>query len=221
MIDTLLQSLAPHYCYGCGVIGTSLCGNCKYDIISEPFLGCLACGHLAGRHGLCAQCQVPYQKAWCSAERSGVVERLIDDYKFEYVQAIHRVLGDLLLETLDDLPRETIIVPIPTISPHIRQRGYDHTLLVARYIGRKRQLAVRPLLGRAHSTVQHGAGRVQRIAQAKQAFIITSEVEADRPYLLLDDIVTTGATIRYAAQTLHNAGAQYIWVAAVARQSLD
>jgi ComF family protein len=222
MIDTLLQNLAPHYCYGCGQISGVLCANCKYDIISEPFSGCLACGRLASRHGLCSRCRVPYQKAWCSAERIGATERLIDAYKFQYVRAAHEALGDLLLGVLDELPSDTIVVPIPTVAQHIRQRGYDHTLLLARYVAQRRHIAMRTPLLRAHNSVQRHADRKQRILQAKTAFKVDRRViETDRPHLLIDDVVTTGATIHYAAQALRDAGVRHVWVGAVARQPLD
>lgn len=71
---------------------------------------------------------------------------------------------------------------------------------------------------RRTSTKQRGASRRERIAQAKQAFRLISTIEPDRPYLIVDDIVTTGSTLKYAAQLLRDAGATEIWVAVVARQ---
>lgn len=222
MIDQLLESVAPHHCYGCGNIGTLLCANCKNNITDEVFAGCVACGQLATRHGLCDRCSVPYRRAWCAAERSGVIEQLIDGYKFAYAQAAARPLGDLLHEVVSVLPPETVIVPIPTIPRHIRQRGYDHMALIARQFARQRQLSIQPLLLRRHTLVQHSATRKERIAQAKQAFRVEpGTIEPDRPYLLLDDIVTTGSTLHYGALALKRAGAKEIWVAAIARQPLD
>lgn len=125
----------------------------------------------------------------------------------------------MLLETLPDLPPDTVVVPIPTITAHVRQRGYDHTLLMARYIAKRRQLQVEPLLRRVDSSVQHRANRQQRLLQARGAFEATkSSLDASRPYLIIDDVVTTGATVHYAAQALRKAGARHVWVAAVARQ---
>lgn len=180
---------------------------------------CLACGQLATRSGVCARCKVPYEKAWCIGERVDALERLINDYKFQRAQAIHSVLGDLLLETLPDLPRDTVVVPIPTIAAHVRQRGYDHALLLARYVARRRGFQVEPLLRRAESSVQHRVNRQQRLLQAQGAFAAaTLHLDASRPYLIVDDVVTTGATIQYAAKMLQSAGARHIWVAAVAWQ---
>jgi len=222
MLDRLIENLAPHYCYGCGQVGTSLCDNCKYDITNEAFAGCLACGNMATRSGICDQCRVPYEKAWCVGERAEALERLIDAYKFEYVQAAHQTLAEMLLDTLDELPPETVIVPVSTIAKHIRQRGYDHTLLIARHVARKRNLTIHQSLKRSHTTVQRGASRTKRISQAKKAFWVEPvTVDPDRPYLLIDDVVTTGATLHYGALALQEAGVRRVWVAAIARQPLD
>ena len=221
MIDTLLSYIAPYHCSGCGQTGTLLCDNCKYNINFDEFFSCLNCNMPANSNGVCRTCKLPYSKAWCVGERTDVLEALINGYKFDRVKATYRVLGDLLLEKVDHLPKETIIVPIPTIGTHIRTRGYDHSLLIAQHFARKRGLVCRQLIQRATATKQKGASKSVREAQARQAFIVKPQLAPDVPYLLIDDVVTTGATVTYAAKGLRDAGAEHVWVAAIARQPLD
>jgi ComF family protein len=130
-------------------------------------------------------------------------------------------LGDLLLEKIDQLPSGTIVVPIPTVSAHIRQRGYDHSKLIAKYIARKRGLKYNQALERVTATKQRGASKAVREKQARKAFAVRGSITPDVPYLLIDDVVTTGATMRYAAQALLDGGASHVWAAAIARQPLD
>lgn len=182
---------------------------------------CMACGGVVGSRGVCSQCPVPYSRAWMAGERSGALENLIDSYKFQRVYDAHKVLADLLLECLDELPPETIVVPVPTIAAHIRERGYDHTMLIAKEVAKQRGLRLKPLLYRLTSTKQRGANRKERIAQAKAAFGVRGAASGDVPYLLVDDVVTTGATMEYAARALQEAGASTIWAVAIARQPLD
>ena len=202
--------------------GTLLCDNCKYDIISEPFAACVACGSgIGGMSGICARCTVPYQRAWCVADRRDQLQRLIGNYKFTNARASYMPLAGLLDARLPQLPTETVIVPVPTVSSHIRERGYDHMLLIARRFGRLRKLPVSTRLQRVTSTKQRAAGRRQRTEQAKVAFICRDQLDPTLTYLLIDDVITTGATVKYAAQALLNAGAQNVWVASISRQPLD
>ncbi len=217
----MLSVIAPHLCCGCGKVGSTLCGNCKYDIISELKTVCIRCQKPCGERGICGSCRLPYERAWCVGERVGTLQRLIGLYKFERVRSAYKDLGDLLLATVPDLPANVVIVPVPTVASHIRQRGYDHTLLLARYIARKRQLPLRRLLVRVTKTKQRQASAAVREAQAKAAFAVRGDVAKNTVYLLVDDVITTGATVKYAAKALKDAGATQIWAAVVARQTLD
>jgi predicted amidophosphoribosyltransferase len=94
-------------------------------------------------------------------------------------------------------------------------------LLIARQLGRKRRLPVDTSLQRITSTKQRAAGARQRTAQAKVAFACQRPLDPSLTYLLIDDVITTGATVKYAAQTLLDAGATAVWVASISRQPVD
>jgi len=149
------------------------------------------------------------------------MERLIDGYKFGRAKAAIKAMADLLDSRLPALPLEAVLVPIPTIPQHIRQRGYDHSRLIAKILAKRRGLRVDPALVRHTSAVQRGAGRKQRISQAKRAFGCTRELSDKQIYILIDDVATTGATLSAAAEVLRRSGAKQVWAAAVARQPLD
>jgi ComF family protein len=159
--------------------------------------------------------------AWVVGPRRGITKKLVNAYKFERVRSAHKQLAALLDANIPELPRNTVVVPIPTITRHIRERGYDHCMLLARTFARHRRLAYAPLLLRTTNTVQRGADKRQREIQAEKAFSTQVNLAPDVPYLLLDDIITTGSTFQWAAKTLKTAGAETIWAAAVAQQPLD
>jgi len=161
------------------------------------------------------------QRGWCVAERTDALRRLIDTYKFENTRSAYQKLAELLHEHIEQLPPTTVIVPIPTVASHIRQRGYDHAALLAKAFAKRRQLAYKPLVRRVTTTSQRNATKAQRLQQASVAFKVVKPLSALTPYLLVDDIVTTGATLTAAAKALRAAGAKEVWVAAVARQPLD
>lgn len=221
MLDSLFSTIAPHLCCSCGEIGAVLCDNCKYDISLEYFEGCVACGAAAASTGVCKTCIIPYSRAWCVGERSGVLREVIDSYKFYNNYAAHEVLASLLSDCIGSLPTDCVVVPVPIVGSHIRQRGYDHTRLVAKRLAKLQNITTKQLLYRRTATTQRGHGRDDRARQAKEAFSCKSELDTDTIYLLIDDVITTGSTIHYAAKALRDAGAGDVWVAAIARQPLD
>lgn len=221
MMDKTLSFIAPHLCFGCNKLGNLLCDNCKYDIVNDIFQHCLGCGQLASAAtGICGECHLPYSRAWCIGERIGVLGKLIDAYKFERTYAAHKIFAELLAVILPELPENVVIVSIPTVAAHIRQRGYDHTRQIAKVLAKRTGRRLASPLIRATTTKQRDASRAVRIAQAKHAFKVKT-IDANTCYLLVDDVVTTGATVKYAAKTLRDAGAKDVWVAAIARQPLD
>lgn len=221
MLDRLIAAIAPHHCSDCGQLGSIFCNNCKNNHSTRSFDGCVSCGRLT-LNGICDKCRTYYDKAWCVGWRKDGLKSLIDHYKFEFAIAASTPLADLLDATLPDLPQQSVIVPIPTVNHHIRRRGFDHTLLVARKLAKRRHRPVQQLLKRKTKTTQRTAtSSKQRQEQAQQAFAVTGQVDPDKIYVLVDDIVTTGATINYGAKALKDAGAQYVFVAVVARQPID
>jgi len=219
MIDDALQIIAPHHCYSCGKTGFLLCSSCKYDIIQAFQNDCVVCFQ-ASKSGVCARHRLPYQKAWVVGRREGSLEGLINAYKFENAKTGAKVLAQLLDETLPSFAESTIVVPVTTIRKHIRERGYDHMVLVAKEFAQLRHLTYEPLLRRQTATHQRGESALQRERNAREAFAAV-KTYSDVPYLILDDVMTTGATLKYAAKALKDAGAQTIFVAALARQPLD
>lgn len=223
MIERVLQIVAPHPCSGCGKNGTILCNDCKNDIKHEPFYGCILCG-VPQVYGICEYHQVPIARAFTVSTRQDTLETLINRLKFEHTKAASLPLGELLHESLPSLPQGTVVVPIPTVRSHIRERGYDQVELLARQFLAQRKdepLLYRRLLRRVNTATQHKLARKDRIKQAGAAFALTSSYQLNgMRVLLIDDIVTTGSTVCAAARLLKDAGAT-VWVASLAYQPLD
>jgi len=220
MIDSLLGFVALHHCFGCSKTGTVLCTDCKYNIAEDTFSGCLVCARPA-LFGICNRCKTTYEKAWCVGDRDGILEQLINAYKFERVKRASVELGALLDITLPVLPSETVVVPVPTVQSHIRIRGYDHAWLLSREFAKRRKLHVQSLILRSTTASQRGLNKPERMKEAKRAFYCKGDIDPHVPYLVIDDVVTTNATLRYAASALREAGVGIVWAAAIARQPLD
>lgn len=217
MFSCLFSLFAPHYCCSCGRIGAILCESCFNDIISARPTICVACKQQT-RHGYC-NCSTLFSRSWCVGWHDGALQTLIAESKFSSVREAADYEALLLARTLPDTVGEGIcVVPVPTIARHRRVRGYAHAERVAKQLARKRHLRQDQLVMRTAQYVQHGATKAQRHKQAQDSYALTATSASDTTYLLVDDVYTTGATIRAIAQLLRDAGVprEQVWVAVVA-----
>ncbi len=220
IVERVLQVIAPHPCSGCGKIGTILCDDCKYDIINEPFYGCILCG-MPKEDGVCAEHAAPFTRAFTVSTRADALEDVINRLKFQHTKHAALVMAELLDWHLPQLPADIAIVPLPTARSHVRQRGYDQVELIARHLSALRDVSVKKALVRRTNTTQHTVGRAERAIQAAEAFVLDDSIEhTPGVVLLLDDVVTTGASLSAAAEVLKEAG-YTVWVATLAYQPLD
>lgn len=147
----------------------------------------------------------------------GILKKMLYQFKYSpYLTDLQTVLGDLLYERLiqdeqfDSVLRtDPIVVPIPLSKSKLRKRGYNQAEILAKYLGKRFDLPVKNLLERVKETKpQYGLKREERMENMKDAFGIAKSVEqsAKGSALLVDDVVTTGSTLREAANTLKRNG---------------
>jgi predicted amidophosphoribosyltransferase len=80
------------------------------------------------------------------------------------------------------------VVALPTISRHIRERGFDHMAKLARKVAELNQLEMARVLARGNNAVQVGASMEKRREQAKTAYVARAGIDTEANYLLIDDV---------------------------------
>lgn len=199
---------------------------------------CEACANsLPRNHPACPRCALPL--AFDSAEPCGEclkrppafdrsfalfhyeepARHLITTLKFHARYPCARLLGDLLADALAD--REDppgLIMPVPLHSSRYRERGYNQTLEIARTLSRRLHIPVDyQSCIRARLTLpQTQLKAKERRRNVKKAFALARPIEADH-VAILDDVITTGATVNELAKLLRKAGVGRIDVWACAR----
>lgn len=216
-----LDLLAPHSCRGCGHIGKVLCDRCKNNIILGHNNYCPNC-HIIITANKCNRCK-SLPLTFVAGNRSELIYQLAYDFKYNSIRSLAEPLAEILNEILPIIDEPVDVVPLPTIDRHIRERGLDHTYLIAKYLCKLRNWQVNRVLSRAKNNVQVGSNRQTRLTQATSNYILASKkkINPSITYILLDDIWTTGASMKSAIKKLQQAGVQKIIVAILATSHVN
>jgi ComF family protein len=181
------------------------------------------------RCGLCERIAPVFERAVAYGSYEGGLRELIHLLKYSGVYPAANVLGRMLAEAVEDLSPgftadQLVVIPVPLHRGNLRRREFNHAELIARAA-----LKLRPASERLHllagalerkreTPSQTGLTRHQRRENVRGAFGVTRpEAVHGREVLLVDDVLTTGATVSECARVLLRAGATKVWVATVAR----
>ena len=152
----------------------------------------------------------------------GGIRDLIHLWKFQYQPQLSPLLASLFIReafTPTDLPRSSVLIPIPTQWRRQLHRGFDHTRVLAQAIAatHPHSLTVKPWLRHTRSgATQHRLSRLARWRNQHERFAVSAKIQGCR-VVLLDDVMTTGATVSAAAETCLEAGAKQVTVWCLAR----
>lgn len=147
---------------------------------------------------------------WIAVSYEGYARELIHDLKFNAHRSTSGPIAGMCSAVLPVLHGFTA-TGLPTNSMHIRQRSFDHTKLIAKRIALTQKLPYYPLLRRVKNVKQTGSSRAERLQHMKNAFEprSTYAIKGSK-ILLVDDVMTTGASIEEAARALKKAGAKEV-----------
>ena len=222
-----------------------VCDRClKATNVARPLVSCWQCGEAIegvldledsrfaaqmARQLRCRECRLArpaFDRTVSCAAYDRELRTLIQLFKFDALPGLAKPLGDRLADAMLALdPTEMLVIAVPLFPSRQRQRGYNQSVLLAdRAIRRMRRMQPawklipsHGLLKRVRRTeAQYMLTQRERRINLRGAFLVTGDV-AGRSILLVDDIMTSGATARECARVLKTAGAASIQVVILAR----
>jgi ComF family protein len=172
--------------------------------------------------GLCALCRLGltgFDTVYTFGSYEETLRQLIHLFKYSQVRPLARPLGALLARAIPREHRFDLIIPMPLHWRKRWSRGYNQSELLAREISRRWGVPLSKPVRRVKATApQAGLTHSKRRLNVRAAFAVRKGTSlAGLRVLLIDDVVTTGATASACAQTLKRAGASHVAVAAIAR----
>jgi ComF family protein len=185
---------------------------------------CLLCMERAADGMVCRACAATlpraarFEGAVACYEYRFPVDRLVQRFKFAGDLAVGRWLSLQLAQRVRGEPRPVVIIPMPLTSRRLRERGFNQAGQIARVVARSLRVpcAHRALERTRDAPPQSKLGRRARRANLRGAFRCRVRLDGRR-VALVDDVITTGATARAAAQALLRGGASRVDIWAVAR----
>lgn len=221
----LQRLLLPWRCLLCGApgqAGMDLCAPCARELPRNRRC-CARCAlplpAAAERCGECLRREPPWDTAWAPFRYAWPLDRLETRFKFGEDLAAGRVLAALWLAEPTPPERPALIVPVPLHRQRLRRRGYNQALELARPLARALDMPCRhDALHRERDTAaQTELDRSARRRNVRGAFHLRTDIELPSHVILLDDVMTTGATLAECTRVLKRAGVKRVDVWALAR----
>lgn len=220
LLEALVELVAPTRCAGCELPGELFCSECERLSASiEASYRCPRCGAPFGWL-VCTECwatEFAFEAAVALGELSGPLARAVVLNKDSGERRLGGVLGGLLGSSVAACwPRWADAVTwVPSTDSAIRRRGFDHAMQLSIPVAEHLSAPAFPLLRRRNARDQRELGRRERAANSIGTFEASASCEGS--VLLVDDVMTTGATLDAAARALLEAGAGSVRVAVLAR----
>ena len=205
-----------------------VCANCLQRVERDEPPWCAMCGvPLDDGVDLCARCgqtTIPFEQARSVGPYDGPLARLIQLYKFGGERALAQDLAALLADRVVDegmADRIDVVTYVPMTRKALRDRGFNHVERLARELG---DLIDRPVVSTLRKTretrPQIELRERERLDNLKGAFAAVGPLPWDS-VLLIDDVFTTGTTVRECTQALLDGGVEQVYVATLARTAED
>jgi len=232
----ILNVLFPANCPACGNSSGDyeiypFCDSCWHEIRLYSGPTCGICGlPLVSEHSItCGEClksPPDFARLRSFGLYEGGLKKAVHQLKFRKGRHLARPLARLVVEAClpDILPRADTVVPVPLHHSRLLEREYNQSALLAREIAELAgmRLELNGLVKSRKTIPQVGLPRKLRLANLRGAFNVTCGHRFDGCHVLLvDDVCTTGATLRECASVVAEAGAESVNAVTLARSSQD
>ncbi len=224
-LDSILDYVFPKQCFGCGAEGEYLCKDCFTRIEYLRPDQCYFCEKPGFEKGICPACaeqtNVKLIVPAC-AYTDTAVGQLVESFKYNFMESASMILNKVLATQIENLRLKNHIygipvVPIPLHKKRYLERGFNQSEKLCDFLTKRYDSRLKSeLLQRQKYTAQQAKlKRKERLANLKDCFAVNLTEKIPESVIIVDDVLTTGVTMREASQALKKAGVKNIICLAV------
>ncbi len=224
----ILHALFPIKCIGCGVFDVWICDTCHNNLPVITQQQCPLCKRAHTAYGeVCFACSAYYTNSFdsvcvASSLHDPIVRKAIHYHKYRFVKDISQPLGLLMAQSLMHvaMPSPDMIIPIPLHARRMRWRGFNQAEEIARALDLRIPINT-DILKRVRYTTPQVSMKNKRKRQQNLAHaftVICPEAVYGKRILLIDDVMTTGATLHECAAMLKKSGAYSVDCLVITRE---
>lgn len=210
LLQSCISLLFPEYCFSCRKIGAYVCGECSSKLKYAAIIH--RCPGFLGRIHFCTYGGVFKKTLWGAKYFSvkGAIHELL-----EYIpnNDIHNGFA-----TLGLYPDSSCLVPVPLHPRRLRERGFNQAEIIADVLSSRTGVPVETDIVRRtkYTSQQARLTREERLKNMQNAFRMSKHITGKTTVIVVDDVWTTGSTIRAMAQCLQDAGVRDIYALTLA-----
>lgn len=201
--------------------GGKLCGDCAKTVEFNDGATCLLCGRKVDADGVCIECKASpplYKKAVSALVYADGAQRLVTGFK-NGKRYLKEYFADIMRDKLIGFEKIDCIIPVPMTEKSVKKRGYNQSELLARSLSERvyAPVILNAVVKNADTREQKSLSRKEREQNLSKCFEVKDrKAVKGKRVLIVDDVLTTGATADALTGKLYSAGAKSVYLATVA-----
>jgi len=218
----LTDSFFPIECLGCGFAGAWLCSDCRLKIPYQETQTCHVCRRASDNGITCQSCHSYLDGVMILAKYQSLIKRAIVACKYNFAYEIGHELSQLMLDLLirqNWHETDVLILPMPLSINRLNWRGFNQSEIIARNLANKTkyEFNTADFVKYRETEVQAKLGWQERSLAQEDCFEWRGEELNNKNIIIVDDVMTTGATLQSASRALKLRGANKVWAIVLAR----
>lgn len=227
VISFFVKRIFPKECFNCLDEGEWFCDACSELLPTHDSKQCLFCGNESQKNGLCANCikDTGINLAFAAFDYNDeIIAKAIKKFKYSFVVSVGEKLAELLVNEFNrsdfkiSHTSDCIIVPAPLSQKRLNWRGFNQAEILANALSKNLNIpAVNDLKKKKDTKQQAELSAEERLNNLSAAFSWQGESLAGKSVLIVDDVLTTGSTVKEIAKELKKANVKRIGVIVLAK----